>query len=210
MAKGDAVLISFHSGGEKTVERAAALLALAAKQEGALTPLLVGCAAVVLASAVDRATRVALDYLLQCSTYDSDINADEVRRGLAERTLEGRVRRLPEIISNGMLVMDFLNADGKDIVRLIRYRNLVIDPTDSVIPIELPLPPHPQVDESGCLNISVKGPLPEPRDDAWGALTLADGERFLKAVRIYFDEVINKVGRESLTAGALLSPAMGR
>jgi hypothetical protein len=47
-------------------------------------------------------------------------------------------------------------------------------------------------------------------DDKWEALTLADGERFLRAVRVYFDEVINKVGSESLTAGALLSPSMRR
>jgi hypothetical protein len=63
MAKGDAVFISFQNGGEKTVERAATLLALAKKQEGALQRLLVGCAAVVLASALDRATIVALDFL---------------------------------------------------------------------------------------------------------------------------------------------------
>jgi hypothetical protein len=46
-------------------------------------------------------------------------------------------------------------------------------------------------------------------DDKWEELTLADGERFLSAVSIYFDEVINKVAkRGSLSIGALLTPSM--
>src|SRR3954468_4686249 len=118
VAKGGAVFITFQAGGRRTVDRAASLLALAAKQQGSLVPLLVGCATVVLASALDRATKVGLDFLVECSPYDDDIKLENVRSGLADRTLESRVRRLPDILSNGVFEIHFANAHGKDITRL--------------------------------------------------------------------------------------------
>jgi hypothetical protein len=206
MAKGDSVLITFLDDGGKTVRRGSALLDLARKQEAALQPLLLGCTAVVLAAALDRATSAALDFLLQCAPGgalrldESDIDADAVRCGQAERNLEIRIRRLPEIISNELLTIHHSNVHGRAIGEMISYRNRFAHPTDSVRTTEL----HPQVNENGSISVNV--PIDQTVDDKWETLTLAHGERFLGAVRIYFQEVIGKVTkRESFRAGVLLS-----
>ena len=100
--------------------------------------------------------------------------------------------------------MHHSNAHGRAIRQLIFYRNRFAHPTDSVSVMELD---PPQVDESGSVNLSL--PANHNEDDKWEELTLADGKRFLMAVQIYFDEVINEVAdRESVRSGVLLSPSL--
>ena len=203
------VLITFQGGGRETVERAASLLALAKKQEEALAPLLVACAAVVLASALDRATAAALDFLLQCAPGgklgldEEDIDADFVRRGQSEG-LRGRVGRLPEVLTNGRLAIHHASTHGKAIAQLVYYRNRFAHPTDPVKVTELS---EFWTDTDGTVHAT--DPAMAMERDKWEELTLADGDRFLRSVGVYFDEVIDKVTvRESLRAGALLSTSI--
>jgi hypothetical protein len=199
--KDEYILVVQLQRGQATLERARDVIRAAENATGRAQESLCGCAAVLLAVALEQATTGCLAGGAANSVAADGAKFDETTEyELLKLCFRLRVLRLPELISSDRLALNPRNDHTVAIHELITVRNELLHLRDEPLTLKVSDDAVSEVD--GLLKVDASIPIPK---DPWDSITLRRVRRFEAAVAAYFREVIDSENGQLQASDLLLN-----
>lgn len=168
---------------EVTRHKAEEVLSLANQHPDA-APALVASAIIILAAALEQATRSVLSDEAKRIAMEEEINYSETLPGkLYKKSLWLRIESIPLVLTHGQFRLISENPIAEQLRELVTLRNRLVHINEEAIHL---IGPNEQVRIEDD-HVIVKVPVPV---NPWGEVTLAKAEGFRNAVNTYFQEVL--------------------